>query len=172
MSGEYRVKVSVSNNLILKKIEAMGYPSQAAFARDWGISKERLNSLIGMRVSPIGGGGSLSRLAQELCLALDALPQELWTDKQLWRKVVSNVGTVEVDECDLDRILDNDAVKQLMGSLTTKEKEVIRLRHEEEWSLEETAKSFRLSQERIRQIEIKACDKMRRKRRGLGDSFQ
>lgn len=74
---EYRVKVSVRNNLILKAIEEQGYKSAAAFAKASGLSYISLNQMISMKKAPLNQSGEFCTMAKELMEILGACPSDL-----------------------------------------------------------------------------------------------
>jgi RNA polymerase primary sigma factor len=59
----------------------------------------------------------------------------------------------------------NKHIRRLLGALSPREEKILRLRfgigEEGEYTLEEIAKQFGLSRERIRQIEAKAIERLR-----------
>ncbi len=190
--NEYRVKVSVTNNLLLNAIENVGFKNQAEFARNFDISPQALNALIGLRVPPINKGGSFSELANKVMEALGAIPTELWTEEQLTMALPksSSTGTLDIKQLTqlqnrmtvneieydpsekLDQSLIAKKVQEVLEGLTTKERKILTLRYGmdgcEEHTLEEVAKIFDLTRERIRQIEGKALRKLYTKQR-LGE---
>jgi len=178
--NEYRVKISVSNNLLRTAIEKAGFKSQADFARTNDISQQNLNALIGLRFPPINTDGSFSVLASRVMEALDALPTELWTEEQLTMALPKSSSTgffgakhlmalqnrmtvnqIEHDvEDDVDKNLLKNKVNEILETLTPREKKVIKLRFGldgcDEHTYEEIGTMFDLTRERIRQIEMKA----------------
>jgi RNA polymerase primary sigma factor len=71
-----------------------------------------------------------------------------------------------------DTALKNDLeskISQVLNELTTREEQVLRMRfgigEKTDHTLEEVGKSFDVTRERIRQIEFKAIEKLRRKKR-------
>jgi len=182
--NEYRVKVSVTNNLLLNAIENAGFSSQAEFARSADISPQTLNALVGLRVPPIGASGSFTALANKVMEALGALPTELWTEEQLTMALPksSSTGTLDIKQLTqlqnrmtvneieydpsekLDQFFISKKIREVLQGLTRKERKILNLRYgldgSEEYTTEEVAKMFELSRERIRQIEEKALMKI------------
>jgi RNA polymerase sigma factor (sigma-70 family) len=178
--NEYRVRISVSNNLLRTAIEKAGFKSQADFARNADINPQHLNALIGLRFPPINVDGSFSVLANRVMEALDALPTELWTEEQLTMALPKSssigffgakqltalqnrmtVNQIEHDvEDDVDKNLLKNKVNEILKTLTPRENKVIKLRFGldgcEEHTYEEIGTMFDLTRERIRQIEMKA----------------
>ena len=186
MTKEFRVKVSVRNNLILKAIEERGYASVAEFSRYAEIDSNTLNSVICFRLSPINAKGQLKPFAQTLAETLGVEPYELWTDEQLHLVMDRNSVEREASAVELaaltrqrsDGILgvsnpeeiaeqrdNNKSIAAVIDSLTEREAKVLRLRFGfdgvEPLTLAEVAAVDGVSRERIRQIEAKAFRKLR-----------
>ena len=80
---EYRVKVTVRNNLILKSIENTGAKSVSEFCRNNALSESKVHALIAMRTKPITDDGEFCVSAKEIMEVLGACPTDLWTAEQL-----------------------------------------------------------------------------------------
>jgi RNA polymerase primary sigma factor len=183
---EYRLKLSVRNNLILTVIEDMGYTNLHKFSKENYVSLNGLYGLINLKTPPIGTGGEFSNAAKELMEALGACPTDLWTEEQLTltlkknsqQKNLSKEAVYEALRSDARSLIGLDypeqdvaeketvqAVHEAIKSLTPKEAQVLALRfglgNEDEHSLEEAGERIKLHSERIRQIEAKALKKMR-----------
>jgi RNA polymerase primary sigma factor len=183
---EYRVKVTVRNNLLLSAIEDAGYKSQADFARAAGLTDTQVTALVGLRACPINTDGEFSKLAQAVMEALGACPTDLWTEEQLTMKLRKNSARASVDKYELlavlgknasdligfdveqnneDRLLDiKRAVADKLDSLTPRERKVLQLRFgidSKEQTLEQIGDMFHMAKQSIRQIEAKALHKMR-----------
>lgn len=186
--NEYRIKVTVRNNLILNAIENAGHKNVAAFCKSTGLPPQKLTELIAMRKPPLNQSGEFSEsakaLMEELCLA----PTDLWTSEQLTLKLKRNTAQRDVssegmraalgmhaeellelmkpddpDEAVLKHEMINLMEEQL-ASLSPRESKILRMRFGigcEEHTLEEVGKMFDLGSERIRQIEAKALRKMK-----------
>lgn len=183
--NEYRIKVSIRNNLILKKIEEQGFKTVAEFERYAGVHHGKFNGLVAMRERPLGVEGEFSSSAKKLMECLGAAPCELWTDEQLYLKLDKNSGQKEVSRDDVHYFLEHqtntltlpspeDAVamtdtasviNEALKSLTSKEEKVLRLRFEHDLTLKEIGDQFGVQSERIRQIEQKALRKLRERKR-------
>jgi len=184
--GEYRIKISVRNNLILKAIEDAGYESVAHFCRSNNINLVSMHNIVGLKMSPIGKKGEFCKVAKQTMEALCLCPTDLWTSEQLNMSISSNVREFSVEEDELFKIMTggisdmlngDDPEKQFLhadlkndmgkaiASLTPREAEVLRLRFGlddgEELTLEEASHRFDVTRERIRQIEVKALRKLR-----------
>jgi len=79
-------------------------------------------------------------------------------------------GRMTYDQCDVEHSLDMDSLKQSMsfalGTLGEREREVVKLRygigHDKPHTLDEVARIFNSTRERIRQIEMKAIRELQR----------
>lgn len=163
--NEYRVKVSVRNNLILEAIERMGYTNLQKFAKDQGLKLHSLYDMINLRKAPISSSGEFSPIAMELMEVLGACPTDLWTEDQLRMELRSNttervlskeammdaltMNTRAAIELVEDKITREDLeklVSERIDALTPSEAEVIKMRYGfgeyEEHTLEEVAKKF------------------------------
>ena len=183
---EYRLKVSVRNNLILTVIEDMGYTNLHKFSKENFVSLTGLYDLINLKSPPIGVEGEFSKTAKELMEALGACPTDLWTEEQLTLTLKKNSQQKNLSKEALRVALRSDArsligldypeqgvaeketvqaVHEAIESLTPREAQVLALRfglgNENEHSLEETGEKFNINRERIRQIEARALRKMR-----------
>lgn len=196
---EYRVKVTVRNNLLLSAIELAGYKTQTAFADACGLGTSEVNAIVGLRKAPINELGEFCKTAKIMMEVLGALPQELWTEKQLFMDLDRN--TSEKTFCEhsflemandhistmtlpdpFDVVVDAEKKSELMSlidsALTPREAKAIKIRYGldglNEHTLSESGKALNVSQERMRQIEAKSFRKLRKPTRaieicGLGD---
>jgi RNA polymerase sigma factor (sigma-70 family) len=179
--NEYRVKVTVRNNLLLSAIEAAGYPSAAAFARDIGFGSSNVNELISMRAAPINEIGEFSPLAKAVMEGLGAAPSDLWTTAQLNMKLIRNTVERHVSQNEVQQMLENQSASMLLPSpedeylekeqaqklqevvetLTVREQQILAMRHHQEMTYEQVSNAFGVTRERVRQIELKALRKLR-----------
>lgn len=84
---DFRVKISVRNNNILKRIEKLGYKSVAAFCREFNLCNVEVNAFICFKRTPYfhnksGPTNRLKDVADKLCLYLNADPEDLWSEDQ------------------------------------------------------------------------------------------
>ena len=181
--NEYRIKVTVRNNLILNAIENAGYRSVSEFCRAVNLPKTALTELIAMRKPPLNQSGEFSENAKALMEELCALPTDLWTSEQLTLKLKRNTAQRDVSSEGMRAALGMHAEEMLelmkpddpdeavlkhemvtvveakLDSLSPREAKMLRLRFGigcEEHTLEEVGKVLDVTRERARQIEAKA----------------
>jgi RNA polymerase sigma factor (sigma-70 family) len=184
---EYRVKVTVRNNLLLTAIEQAGYKSVAEFCRVIGHPMQYMNALICMRKPPINAFGEFCDAAKAAMEALGAAPSDLWTEEQLTLKLKKSSSERAVSKEEVDFLLNHEiqnpmvlpdpadqyekkhqweSMKDVLdASLTMKERQILFMRNEQDMTFDEVAVAFGVSKERARQIEAKALRKLRDPRR-------
>ena len=178
---DYRVQIKVRNARLLRAIEKAGHQPGQIFAREVGISYTgHLLPYLNLKRTPFDENGDLRPCAEMLCVFLNRLPDELWSEEQRYL-LVTNAAEIELSAASVHELLASpsdcadplsllekkqaaQAVDALLDTLTPREAEVLRLRHGidgEPMNLEEMAKAKGCSRERIRQIEAKALRKLR-----------
>lgn len=182
---EYRVQVTVKNNLLLNAIEKAGYKSISDFCEGAGLRSNQVGNLINLKSSPILNNGEFSTVAKKILDFLCALPEDLWTEEQLFMKLETNKGYMHLDKQQMDALSYGEKpqdtpeledlvmrkelqakVQELVGMLTPKAQLVLKLRfgmndQQEMHTLDEIADKLNVTRERVRQIESKALRKVR-----------
>ena len=178
---DYRVQIKVRNARLLRAIEKAGHQPGQIFAREVGISYTgHLLPYLNLKRTPFDENGDLRPCAEMLCVFLNRLPDELWSEEQRY-PLLTNAAEIELSAASVHELLASpsdcadplsllekkqaaQAVDALLDTLTPREAEVLRLRYGidgEPMNLEEMAKAKGCSRERIRQIEAKALRKLR-----------
>ena len=184
---DYRVQIKVRNARLLRAIEKAGHQPGQIFAREVGISYTvHLLPYLNLKRTPFDENGDLRPCAEKLCVFLNCLPDELWSEEQRY-PLVTNAAEIELSAASVHELLASpsdcadplsllekkqaaQAVDALLDTLTPREAEVLRLRcgiDGESMNLEEMANAMGCSRERIRQIEVKALRKLRAPARQL-----
>jgi len=178
---EYRVKVTVRNNLLLSAIEAAGFKTQSAFAEYADMDVTAVNDLVALRKAPINDDGSFSLAAQRIMESLGASPSDLWTNEQLYMSLKRNTAETPMDAFGIRLLAEqhqdamtlpspedarfasetSELINTLLDTLTPREAEILRMRNFDELTMQECAEKIGVTPERIRQIEAKALRKMR-----------
>ena len=184
---DYRVQIKVRNARLLRAIEKAGHQPGPIFAREVGISYTvHLLPYLNLKRTPFDENGDLRPCAEKLCVFLNCLPDELWSEEQRY-PLLTNAAEIELSAASVHELLASpsdcadplsllekkqaaQAVDALLDTLTPREAEVLRLRcgiDGESMNLEEMANAMGCSRERIRQIEVKALRKLRAPARQL-----
>jgi RNA polymerase sigma factor (sigma-70 family) len=179
MTKDYRITVKVRNNRILKAIEDVGGNIGAKWCEANGLGYMRVNAFIQLKSGPLNANGDLFPDALRLCEVLGKLPEELWSNEQLY-PLERNFSEMEMDYSQVVAMLpaeqqsylpdyshlEQEQAKKLIGralsTLTDRERKLIQMRFEGDLPLENCAKYFDVTRERARQIEAKALRKLRR----------
>lgn len=176
---DYRLTIKVRNNRLLKAIEAVGGTPGQKWCEANGLDYARVNNLINMTRSPLTKDGDLFPDAAKLCEILGKLPEDLWSNEQLY-PLERNFSEIEMTHEQVVALLpqeqqqylpdfselENEQTKALLSkalsTLTERECEVIKMRFDEDLTYDECAKRLNVSRERVRQIEVKALRKLRK----------
>ncbi len=93
---DYRITVKVRNNRILKAIEECGGTPGQKWCEANGLSYSSLNYFINMAKSPLRDDGTIRSSASQLCDVVGKLPEELWSNEQLY-PLEKNFSEMEMD---------------------------------------------------------------------------
>ena len=175
---DYRLTIKVRNNRLLKAIEASGGTPGGKWCAANGLGYERVNDLINMTSSPLNADGEMNKAAERLCEVLGKLPEDLWSNEQLY-PLERNFSEMEMDHAQIVALLPQEQQSYLpdfsefeqaqtkallsnaVSTLTQREQDVIRMRFEDDLTFDECGKQMGVTMERVRQIEAKALRKMR-----------
>lgn len=170
MARDYEITVKVRNGRILSRALECGYESIAELSRASGITYSRLVDLVAMREKPIGADGDYRPFVETLAALLQCEAEDLFTDTQRNGRVVTNTGTVFLDEPEFARLSSRGDFEQslvvkstadrLLSILNPREADIIARRISGE-TLYEAGASHGITAERVRQIESKSLRKMR-----------
>lgn len=157
MVKDFRVEMKLRNNLILRRMEALGYDTVGAFCRtNEQVSKGAVYEFVALKKSPfvtrrLGRSGRTpaafwSRPARMLADALMCEPADLFSEALLAERA-STVAQLELDAADVvrigsaaarqlaappDEILEQKearaSVRRLLSTLTPREERVMRMR--------------------------------------------
>ena len=185
MAGEYAVKVTVRNALILRRMKELKIKSQTELARLSGLSITALNSLVTLRRAPRSKiTGEWLDIAFALSSALRVEPEELWTETQQGMALKRNSYEINMDEAQVQQLASGENTEKLviggersrilrkaLNSLTPREEHVVRRRFFDDDILEDIAHDWGITKDRIRQIEAKALRKLKHPSRKLNKYF-
>jgi DNA-directed RNA polymerase specialized sigma subunit len=179
MIKDYRVKITIRNERILKLIEDQGFVSVRKFCEAHKIEYQRTTELISGKLKPVKDNGELSYICSQVLEALKVELQDCFTPRQM-AGFNKRSFTIKVKEQDLKKLISptvNHEVKMIeqdaknniryaieMG-LNPREAAMVKMRfgfddgHEQ--TLDQISKTFSISRERVRQIISKAQRKMK-----------
>jgi hypothetical protein len=165
--SDFRVKVTVRNNRILRAIEALGFKSNKQFADAHQLCYQRISDSIGFRLRPITDG-EWTEFAFSLSSALRCEPEDLWPEHM--RHLKSKARSIEfsTDEEGVRKLAappenyiegrDVGKLHRLIALLPERQGYVVAERFgilSREKSLEELGAAMGVGRERVRQIEAK-----------------
>ena len=178
--SDYRVKITIRNERLLKAIEDAGYKSARQFAIQNAIEPERVGRLIRGAEKPIDKKGRVTKNCSEILSLLNKTLKECFTNRQL-EGFKSNTFETRVEETELMQLVNpvkNNEVRLIEQDiqlnlneifskyLSPREEKVLRMRYgiglNTDHTLEEVGLQFSVTGERIKQIEAKALRKLRR----------
>lgn len=184
---DYRVQIKVRNARLLRAIEQAGHQPGQIFAGAVGISYTgHLLPYLNLKRTPFDESGDLRPCAEKLCVFLNRLPDELWSEEQRY-PLLANAAEIDLSSANVQELLSSpsgcvdplsllerkqaaQAVDALLDRLTPREAEVLRLRYGidgEPMTLEDIAKPMGYTRERVRQVEAKALRKLRAVRQSV-----
>lgn len=189
---DYRVQIKVRNARLLRAIEQAGHQPGQIFAGEVGISYTgHLLPYLNLKRTPFDESADLRPCAEKLCVFLNRLPDELWSEEQRY-PLVMNAAEIDLSAASVHELLASpkdcadplsllerkqaaQAVDALLDRLTPREAEVLRLRYGidgEPMTLEDIAKPMGYTRERVRQVEAKALRKLRAVRQSVDVAAQ
>jgi RNA polymerase sigma factor (sigma-70 family) len=175
MADEYAVKVTVRNNLILRRMKQLGIKSQTELAKLSGINPTIIGTLISLKKRPVSSiTGEWLDCAFALSSTLQMEPEELWTEKQRGMALERNSREVSMSEDAVaqlasgngteqmvQKVLTSERVAKTLQALTPRQQDIIHRRFFDGQTLEEISIEMGHTRETIRQIEVKALRKLR-----------
>jgi predicted DNA-binding protein YlxM (UPF0122 family) len=156
---DYRVKITIRNNHILKAMEKQGYPSVSNFCRKFKLPVASVNSVIAGRYKPLLKNGKICPLVEDLLDYLNLSLEEAFTEKQLIG-FYKNSFQIEMKESQLTSLMSpakntellamehdvTNALHNLMNKvLSPREELLIRGHYFEKKSIKELGEEINLS---------------------------
>src|SRR5258708_9852016 len=181
-TNELRIESRARNNRLWELIfEIKKYDSVSAFSKSFGVNEVQIGAYLNLKKSPVKQRGEVWRVdILRLCDALNVdpyylFPLELHAKKN--QEIVKPLYIAELKQrlgydaqqaLELDRYLESDAftdtVKAALNTLHPRESKIFAmrfgLRRNNPKTLNEIAATFRVTHERVRQIEAKAIRKL------------
>lgn len=185
---DLRVEIRFKNNVLFQAIVDLGaFVNMAAFCRKFGFRQNEVGALLGLRINPLRKNGQYLKTCERLSILLgisceDLFPARLYTHKEGTNLVVREISWEDAEAFLSEMAQEPEAlpdevysrkelrkqITRVLSTLSGAEERVIKSLYgieQPEQTLEEVALSFDLSTERIRQIELHAFGKLRRRTR-------
>jgi len=175
---EILIKTSFHNNNLKQARELAGFKTKQELSRASLIWPSALGRYENFKSYPQKGGRNAKLLEKTLKCPYDYLfpPEYIKAVTLNMGKKINEIKTLSLNQLtDKDKnfaityqksIIDNTAIEKLLDTLPTREKKLLKIRFgfgdDQPHTLEETAEIFKVTKERIRQIEAKALKKLRR----------
>lgn len=178
MIKDYKVKIIVKNNLLMKAINGAGYESIASFCRASGLAVQTVGCALNLK-TPLYNNSGIAKIWLDLSNFLKILPEDLIPTQHYNEPLKINTVSVEMNLEEVKQIatsetnaeellLDNErdkAVNDILKKLTPKQENIIRMRFgigQESCTLEKVSRYYGVSKERIRQQECKAISMLKK----------
>jgi len=178
-----RLELRIKNAVLWRAIRSK-FPSAAAFCREHDLPQNEVSSLLTFRKSARTKDGTWCKLSQRIADAIGMEPDILFRDDDYRR--IGKCGAFHVREVAASQLTDashhmrqlaakprqseaeqediREAIDSVLQTLTHREREVVKLRYGlgdgNTYTLEETARIFKVTRERLRQLEAKAIRKL------------
>jgi len=172
---EYLVKVTVRNNLILRRMKELGIKTQEDLAQMCNMSQPTVSALIGMRIRAVNKvTGDWTDHAYRLALALRADPEDLWTEKQRDMMLDRSSREVSMSEDAVMQLasglgpermaqhaLTSERIDAALDTLDARERAAVKARFFDGATFDDIGREYGISRERVRQLVMRALRKLR-----------
>ena len=169
MEEDFNIKVSVRNGRLLRAIRGR-YDSVAELSRQLVRGRSQVNALVTMKLKPFNHKG-WTDLALDVAAMVGKEPEDLWPDHLREFKLSKSTSEVEIDLDSVKQLIQDgtsekslsqiSAISKLSENLTPRERQCMAMRWALGHTLDETARVFGVTRERVRQVEAKAIRKMK-----------
>lgn len=175
---EYRIDIKVRNNLILSRIEELGFKSPRQFCLNSPITYGSLMKFLNMKRSIYDTKGRVLPFVKKLCDVLKCIPEELFSANQMEAFLKDNKRSIQMGEAEVVFMLgqaDNQKlledhymeekrsikIDEALKTLPIRLRKVLEMRmglgeYGREHTFEEISKVMDVTRERVRQMEAKA----------------
>ncbi len=179
--NDFNVLIKVRNNKLMKAIKLAGFKTLIEFSIKSEVSIACIYNYINLK-RPAMINGNFAKAVIKMANTLNVNPFDLFPFKFIDNCISKNIIEKEFDEEQVDNLISNKEtnpevlmlvnerdkiLKDLFKFLTPREERVIRLRfgldNSEAKELSEIGEELNLSRERVRQIEGRALDKLRKR---------
>lgn len=183
--SDYRINIAVKNNRILERMEMAGHKNVNSFCVMFDLSPTDIGRYVNLKKPPRNKRGDWLPTATRIAACLGCNPDDLWSPEQQYSELVTNKSHVVVEEGRLKQLMVDgspdilsgfiedesakllaDELNKLIGTLTPREQEIIRMRQglgpfERVYTAAEVGARFEIGAQRVLQLEARALRKMR-----------
>ena len=180
--SDYELELKVKNGPLMARIREAGYSTVNEFAKKNKLSPSAVGELVNLKVPAyLQSGPKQGELRPFVLRVMNVLyassPLEIFPERHLFESLPQNRFIGHVNENELTQLTNMAAddpsrylerleagpgdLNELVGIITKRELEVLKLRFLENKTLSEIAAQFGLSRDRIRQIEQRAFHRLR-----------
>ena len=178
MTQDLLLIVTIKNNAMLVAMNAAGYDSAAALARDSKVSSRLVYEYLNLKLAPVRQDGEWRGCILAISRTLRRLPEDLFPPPFLRRALTTNRVTREIDAEQLPALMGGTpsiaydperavamgdalgALNAALGRLRQREQHVLKMYYgldgEETHTLDEIGRTLGVSRERVRQILARA----------------
>jgi len=172
--SDYRIRVSIRNNRLLKAMEAKGFKSAAQFERSYKFNHYIVTRLINGSIPPLDRNGEIKHFVKEILDILEINITDAFTEKQL-QGFKKHSFTIEAKESQLMQLTSarkplemnliesdvNKLIKTLLSTLPKNYEQVIRMYMFENKTPKEIASILGVGRARVGQIILKGIEKLK-----------
>lgn len=171
--SDYRIRVIIRNNRLLKAMEAKGFKSAAQFERSYGFRGYAMINLINGSIPPLDKNGEVKPFVKEILDILEINITDAFTEKQL-QGFKKNTFTIEAKESQLMQLTTakkplemnliesdvNKLIQNLLSTLPKKYQIAIQMHMFENKPFKEIADVLKVSRSRAGQLVMKGIKKL------------
>ena len=181
--SDYKLTLKVQNARFEQKFKEKGIKTIMELSRESGINMISLYGLYNFKITPVSKNGNLRKSVQDLCDFLGCLPEDLFSEEQMFMSIETNKSVHTADfeeigilfnggisntlESDFDRESLKKYIPNMMNVLNSRESDILSRRYGlngfDEHTYEKIAEVYCLSNGRVQQIEQQVLRKIRRK---------
>ena len=172
--SDYRIKVNIRNNRLLKAMEAKGFSSASKFEKSYGFRNYAMINLINGSIPPLDKNGEIKSFVKEILDILEINITDAFTEKQL-QGFKKHSFTVEAKESQLLQLVNarkplelnlvekdvNKLIDNLLSSLPKKYEKVIRMSMFENKTNKEIADTLGVGRAWVGAIILKGIEKLK-----------
>ena len=173
---DYELQIAVKNAPLLNLMRENGYETAADLSRACGISQKYIGDILNLKKPLFTKRGEVNIHAQKIADFFRVMPDMLYPENHHFEGLDKNKASVQIEaeqmfalthivETDPEALLEHqqmiDVTTDVLDSLSSKEKDVLHKRFQEEMTYQQIASFYNVSNAWIQQIEQRAMRKLR-----------